>query len=437
MPPRLSQYATIALAAGLAAGSVIIMTFGILQILPRALRTPADMLPAEQTIVVIENMDTPTAVRWTAALPILRDAPVTSGATVALLQVGPALEWVALERRAATDPDPSPFRIRAASAAAGELLKGDSKRLSGDATYALLSREDVLGAPRVLFLRPHASLPGARAAIISGNADRFLVAALPAGPLPDLARGGLPEPVVRDAATVIALTDPQAILHGLSAILPEETAMVLEGLIEKSLESILGNAISTRYDLVPLLAAAATLETGAHSGTVVILQGTGGEDLDARLAAMEERAAIDAVTVERRTLGNFLSVEAKLDPMLLDERSFEENGWSVRLRVRKDTGKGFCIAEDGDAFLLSNDRDACLAAVRGDRGRVLPSSPAMIAGGFLSTERVQALKALRLPGVAELWNAVPEHDMQWMVERTGNLLRLTTKKMESLEKERE
>lgn len=170
-----------------------------------------------------------------------------------------------------------------------------------------------------------------------------------------------PPPLTPAPSFALSLQNPQRILDGSSPLLPQTTRAIVTGLITRQAQDMLGEDLSMRYDLLPLLGQDATLslaETASGSLRFLMTGHPETGNLRESLAALRRRmrSLLPAQRVLRRTLERgFTSVTIEDDPSLLTERDEERGGWALHSIVRRDTGMGFFDAVRGDQLILTND----------------------------------------------------------------------------------
>jgi hypothetical protein len=394
---------------------VLVAVYLFTRLLPQAFITAADLLPAEQTVLVIGDADNESLQSWRAWLPMPTTFPTETGAVMALLHLNDERAWVTLIPAPGSNP---PFTVRASTPEAKAMVTRGPHRLGDSVAYARL-RPTKEGKPwawwsATLLSDQPAIPPSITNAITAGrvtHADgRTTVTMLPRMGVTSIA-GSLPSLPAADMH--IGMQAPAATLGMLSKLLPDDVTLPIVGLLRERLKTLTGPDISAEFDLLPLLggpAAFAISQTG--SGTIWTLRGTDDTDLQARLSDLYGRARwSDADSVlDRRMIEGFAIDEIREGKNAGAEGTIEENGWSGW--IRSDERRSICMAWHGEEYVMSNSRSGCTTTMWGEGAQ---GTNAM--AGQLNASLLAELRALQLPGIAgSLLQGLPDSGVEWSVD---------------------
>ena len=410
--------------------SLLLVVVGVVRLLPRAMTDAADVLPAEQTLFLIENANLETLESWRAWMALPPPPKDSSGATLALLAMGDERAWIMMREDLTRDP---PFVITAPNPAAAALVRSGRNRLGSTPAFVALRNERTPGTwawwnsslLQDSTLLPSPLIDNLRAGSIARHGDETTIAVLPRQ-APVASREAMPD--VPESDLSIGLQEPARVLAVLRETLPPETTLPAEGLLRHRLQSAWGERVSMTGDIGPLLhhPAVFTLER-SNSGTAMTLKGTGDADLETRLSDLFARAHVGGVPaiVDRRIIEGFTIDEVRQGTDALRDETVEQGGWTAWIRSQ-GPGRALCAARRYDAYVLSNDREACLAAMSRSRESAAISAGVIpVAVGHIDPPLLAELRTLELPGLLGIiLRELPDRGAVWTVTRKGDIFHM-------------
>jgi hypothetical protein len=415
--------------------------------------TPADLLPAEETLILFSSADDALLRQYESWLPILKNLPVAEiPRTVAVVQVPHKGKVMAVFARRPVSPDalPSgstwtqrevgPMFVSASSPAVFPLLITPAKPLGSSESFALLARGETEQRPwifvqRALLPAP-ASLtdsvletillrPTTHLGIFPRSGSGMVVRLFPA----DTERRPLPLPPAPETAPVfsIALARPQSTFEQLENELSGTNTIALDTRILTFVSETFGDDVSFSYDILPLLARPARLSLAqtASGGLSLLLQGSA-PDAAARIMRLHEAfrgSRTTARTVTRVFDGRYTFRNVRDDAHMITDEFAPVGGMQVHRTMHALQG-GFCSAIQGEEFLLATDCGLLERTVL-DRSQG-PGASALAAGIFSSS--LAELSGSVLPELLQPASPLlpePSGTLQWSLSRQGDILTLT------------
>lgn len=413
----------IALAA--APGIAVVVLAAIL--FPRtASYGPADVLPAERTLLYMENADTQTIDRLGFLLPVLHtmtDVGVDAAAALIRHDDGSA-HWLLFGRDASGNPD-----MRAANPATLTLI-GTGARLRNDAGFRALAQGRpgtgswiyVRDAQEHLALPDTLQQPVGPLAIAATDDDMRIMwqADTMARPLSAAFGDTGSNPVVFRLQT----GDAERALGDLAGMLNGRTMLAYEAALRSWFARTFGTDLSLAYDLAPLVrgqSSVTVVQTG--SGTHALLEAASdraGILLDALHAGAT--ASIGGAQHMDRTFDENFRIRHVRAGTETASSSQELNGWLLQSTERD--GKGVYSALKGERFMLSTDEQLLRTAMDTIAAPHDDGLPGMtVARGELRGDQARTLLQTGLPG-EELPlppDLLSSPLLRWELVRSGNL----------------
>lgn len=150
--------------------------------------------------------------------------------------------------------------------------------------------------------------------------------------------------------------------------LPEDDAVILEGVLATTLTT-LGERVSFRYDLLPLLEQPSTIQIDS-SGSLLNVLIDGSMDDTIQLQTILDRVhtayenSLPSSTITKRILDKrFSSIDIRHDDTMLERNQYTTNGWLIRSTMLSGRKRGLVTATRGSAYLLSSTAAAITHAI--------------------------------------------------------------------------
>lgn len=141
---------------------------------------------------------------------------------------------------------------------------------------------------------------------------------------------------------------------------------------ERETERLLGNDVSLRFEILPLLREHASLELTMASGSVMqfYLEGTmrNSERLKQTIERLHKsvRALLTHTSIERRNFEQgFSAVIARVNEKAVTTNAKDMNGWHT-FQTHTASGTGLVTALWNDRFIISNDPERLRAKIIGN-----------------------------------------------------------------------
>jgi hypothetical protein len=361
---------SVALVATLAATIVVSIS-----LLPLYRRDTADMLP--RTTLLLSTAQNETARRrWAQVFPTLTSGVPADAESIAIVRTEETEGWIAFERRSAahddSEPALGPFHITVSRESLREALDATTDRLTpmlrklgrtprGAWTY--IAREAL---PRSSELPGRvmdaAFLGSAEAMLLEQESGSTVLRMVPSSPLPPLRMETvLPSPF-EEPLLVVTLGDATALLAAWEAALGESDWGVVEGVMLAQIAEVLGEGISVRHDLLPLLREQLSLHIARTETDSIafLLEGSPARPLNAEriLEDIHRSFALrhpDIEITSRLFDGRFPARTIRLAEgrTTHEERAMEE--WWLRISTDSEDRATLVTGCNGARCLVSND----------------------------------------------------------------------------------
>jgi len=391
---------------------------------------PADLLPAESTLIFIQNVQPDIKITLGSIIPSLQTLPSYSGSTAALMRLPDgSTDWIVFEQmQNQTEPT-----IRAENPASFDLIRTGSP-LGEEENFRTLMRS--ISGKSMLYVNAHklqTSLPASVRKATGPMAIALSPQELGLARFTETRVGGNVSNGIRpffvNPILTVQAADMRMFLSSLSEELAGDRSIAYEGRIKAWFAETFGTDLSLQYDFLPLLNDQSTFALGkitASGGLVAVLEGTGGGDLQKKLEAMHQGfgGRVAGIARLQRTFDDkFTYDNVRVDGSSVSITQEDVGGWSLMLN--SNGTKTFATATNGRRFILSNSE----AALRSAIGAYPPpvEGPSPIAQGSINPTALKTLlqswigedPLVQLPGLKKA-------DLHWQVLRSGNvtLLRL-------------
>ncbi|MEK7218576.1 MAG: hypothetical protein AAB728_03880, partial [Patescibacteria group bacterium] len=376
--PRLLLPLAIALLLAVLGTALVFAAF----LFPSRQKTTAELLPARETVALFHNLTTEDAERFAPRFPILQEIPLPreGGTDVAIVRhQNGKYGWVVFLTGEAAKAVSSRFPldtedlvVRGSSGALALLARPNVPSLAKLADYRTLVRL----APQErtwLFLSGNVILSGIT------EEDRQLLQRLKdhpslliqwedtratlsfVSPALGAVRLSMPPPALEPSPSFsAAFTHPQRTTEDLASLFSPAASLLLEGIVQREWERLIGTEASGRYDLLPLLGREASVSVlRSQSGSLRFLLQTHTQDPDAakridRLHRSVKQALSTQRIVSRNLPEGFAVTTIEDDPAVINEVRSQSGAWAMRMTRRTDTGEGLWTATNGRRLFLSN-----------------------------------------------------------------------------------
>lgn len=385
---------------------------------------PADVLPADRTLLYLENADPSVPAQLGFLVPVLHTMPPTDGTAAALIRHDDgSAHWVVFEK-----DETGAAAMRAVHPGTLALI-GTGASLSDDAAYRTLARGRA-GTGSWLYVhaaQDHLALPDA----LEPPGGPLSIALPSSGIHIAWPAAGMVRPLsaafgsTDDQRTILHLQagDLRSLLGQLSGMLTDHTTLAYESALRAWFARTFGQDLSLVYDLAPLLEGQTSVTLmQTNSGTLALLEGTA-DNAARQLDALHAGFAASLGTAQRveRTFDDAFSIRHVRAGSDARESTDEVSGWHLRSATRGDSGLHSAVR--GDRFMLSNDISLLRAALETPAVPPPAASGMPVARGTLHDEAARGLLQTALPGEAlpvpaDLLSAPLLH---WELVRSGNL----------------
>jgi len=416
--------------------------------------TPADLLPADETLVLFSSADDALLRQYETWLPILKTLPAAEiPRTVAVVQVPHEGKVMAVFARRPVAPDalPSgakwtqrevgPLLVSASSPTVFPLLQEPAQPLHSSQAFTLLARGETEQSPWI-FVK-HALLPAPATLTDSVLDALFLHSASHLGIFPRSGSGmvvrlfpatanGRSLPLPHTTGTMpefsIALARPDMTLAALQNGLSHENRAMLDTRILTFISETFGDDISFTYDVLPLLTRPARISVSrTASGTLSLLLQGSASDAAPAIARLHEAfrgSRTTARTVTRVFDNRYTFRNVRDDTHMITDELAPVGGMQMRKTIHATQGQ-FCSAIQEEDFLLSTD---CALLERTILGRPQGPGASALAAGTFSSASLSSLLGSSLPSL--LTPSSPllptgSDALQWSLSRQGDILTLT------------
>ncbi len=452
---------TLALLGGAALVSVITV---LVTSLKTYTVTPADVLPADATLLLFSSADDVLLRQYEPWMPILQKLPGADvPRTVAVLQGEDGNRIIVIFARRPVAPDalPSgpqwtqrevgPLLVSSSSPDIFPLLEAPLHPLSTSQAFAALARGETERSPWIFMRR--SLLPEPQALTDTVLSSLLLASATHIGIIPHTgasasvgaarAENGMvvrffpanselrpqPLPSSVDASLFsIAHARPTALLASLKNGLSQEQRLLLDTRILTFIAKTFGEDVSFTYDIQPLLTRPSRLSFGqTASGTLALLLQGSAPDPAAHIERLHEAfrgSRTTARTVTRIFGGRYTFRNTRDDTTMMTDTYEAIGGMQVHRTIHVLQGE-FCSATAGEEFMLTTD---CTLLERILRARLLGTDASAIAAGTFSRTALSALLENTLPtllGPSSPLLPPASDNLQWSLSRQGDTLTLT------------
>lgn len=365
---------------------------------------PEDFLNARDTIAVIRyplSEDLTSSLR--TLFPILRDAPNESGSILALLRSPDEEHWISFTRdndgKKAYEGNVGGYFFRTSGVRKPQRNTG--LPLSSNTAYAALAHQPNSIALRIDALPPEKTLAGriAAAAFLADaewiqvrNDRKSRVLAL-AGSFENVEGADLEMPIASEAKEALAMSNPERFFRDLNATLAKHDSALLQSIVLQRVRDVFGTDVSFTYDVLPLLQAPAILMSSTSGG--FLLAGSADEHVLQEILPRlhgSVRTVLPHSTINRYEIGQFSANVVMEDQGGIIEERWPAEGYDITRTGPKNGSGGFLTAVRNRFFLLSNDRNLFQANLM-PPGNPFPGDGRVQAGGIVSKERIDALRA--------------------------------------------
>lgn len=412
MPKKFLVIASALVVATIASAVALAFVLPGVRLLPRYWIDALDILPGEETLLVLQEPSIATIEWWAETFPVLRSAaqePLPR--TLAVVETAEGERgWIRIDMRDGTEHTierqiVGPFLVMFSSDRMRELFESSSAHLDQLPTIQALApfprtpwtllRRDTAPAASSLAGRivEAAALGTASHLLAMTDEDGYplLRTGVPAEDIPLRGLQELHSPLGKPF-TMLKLADSASFLERVRQALSPHDRIVFDGLLLQWIVDHFGPSVSVVYDILPLLEEnpAVHLASRGSGTTVFVLEGEAKNSKEAEriLASLHTSFAhrhADVEIVTRVFDENFHSTIIRK----ADERpgtTEEVDGW--RLRTSEDTNDGAVLvsAQNGKVMIIGNARDAVEGIFKKTKGMYVSA----VHPNLLSTDVVAA-----------------------------------------------
>lgn|GEM_PF-4688457 len=390
----------------------VVLTCALTWVLyPRPVFHPEDLLPADDTLILLQNINRTLVVILEKRVPVLATLPAyKNGASAALVSLpGGKRAWILFEPPA--QPGIDRPTIRATDPAAMTLLAGQTPRLQSDPSFAPLA-ETTNDVPSWIFLR-FRDLPGVETQGMLHIPDEPVLIGLTKNGLQIAVHGNDARTGTLRSGVVVAeprpflivqAADLRTFITGAGSALDSTLRPVLQGLLEQAVHDLFGSDVSARYDLLPLTQHESAVQIAqSDSGWLVAFSGSTDdadtlEDATDRLHAARRSMLQSVKRIDRRLDDQFSILSVSADETVIREEEGRDGLWRIRSTSRGNAG--LFSAERGNQFVLSNDQRMLQSIIRRNTPGLPPDLSKASASGFMDIAATNAILKDYLPDAA-------------------------------------
>lgn len=386
--------------------SLILIVAAILFLTPQKV-SHVQLVP-EDCVAYFQNMKTSDVVRWYPLYPELRTLPaIQAPSDIAIVELQGKRQWILFSDEG--QEVVKGIHFTASTPAASALVRTHPKSLSrlpafrdiqpqnastSPTLYFNLQKNDPWVSPSVLdsFIKKgvtHIALTlkgtGATLSLFSATPDVWNTFGSE--------RTDAVEHLLSPAPHFsLSLSSPTTTIDAFLKAHPSQNAIV-EGRLGILIKNVLGEDVSLRYDLFPLLQKPSTLHARIDQGSFTFLlmgQAQGSAVLSATLKRIEESAAAtfaSASEIRREYDQKQVGSSLQFDTEQVERTEETHAGWTVHSIKEKNGDHFFAIARKGNRFLLTTRPEWLSQIVTGDGSSrpVLPLSVPLRASGMIDS----------------------------------------------------
>lgn len=400
---------------------------GAWALFPKKTFSAADLLPAKQTVALLEHVDRTNAEPFISLVPALTQLPLgDEKMTVALVQQEEGQTFWVIFRASGEE------KIVSSNPAILDLL-GSGPSLSNDPLFRSMRRLMSPDSPWGFLQRsilPSNEFAGMEAIALSSTKDRWMIA-FPAGNRPGSATW--PEPLGNNGSGNIVhlqTRDSIYLANTLSALTEENTEMIQKTMLAQWAHDAFGTDISLRYDMFSALTGPFAFLRDDEAGTWIMRGEMQKNRLPDIINALHAsfRGTIGATSRLQRTFDERFPLDVlMINPETAEERSTKTLGWTVRTTNGTGNERGLTTAVRGTELLIGNDANLVDAALRRTTISSTPATPATVSQGKIPRSLLLAdpLKSLVPPLLFPTLSRGTGSTVFWRLEHQGDLSVLT------------
>ncbi len=376
-------------------------------------QTPADLLPAKETVALFEGITKADRNRIVRAFPIFSSFPLTSAeknSTVAFLALKDhTIGWASF----------SPSTQKGSSF--WDRFKGKqySVTFSGNDVAILFQEkgENPLSSSEAYNILHTQNSPAPSAFfdlrfLASGSGDALLLSSLTSSPFAAMhwsdsgvelsllpkhtdftsLPSSLTLPLTLDPTPTFsaAFASPSDSFNALRNLLPREQQMIMEGFVRKKWEDLFGRDASFAYDLPPLFASPGSLSLGDGTGALALrflIETSPTREATAAVARLHQdvQSLLQPFAIKERTFTHDFSARTiEPDPHLISNSRDTLGKWTFDATEKKGVTGGLYSAQSDDTLLVSNDASWLARAISDLRTPPPTGETPLLARGSLS-----------------------------------------------------
>lgn len=374
--------------------------------------TPADFLPAEQTVAIFHHANQDTIAKWSPHFPALSEVPYETDAIIAVLQNDDSTFSAAIfkESDAATLGQ---YQVSFTNANIEPLIKKQQERVSNIASYKALQQEH--GIDPWVYIKASA-LPapnGLRNTIehallyeddqhisIQEDGNHFRVSK---EKIHNFIHAPLTSATLANTIFKASVAEPVSVWSAIHQLLPSKDVIILDGILRQKLTKW-GTDISLEHDMVSLLSEPSTFHITETGGVLnIFIEGSmkNTQDRDRILDRIHNSlmSTLPATTITSRVLDKrFTAVDIRSDKSLIEDSQSRNGDWVIRKTQLQESNHGVISATRKEYFLLSSNMELLNEAIETSTIAMPPSSTGLIRSkGFMDMPAIEILLTPLLP----------------------------------------
>lgn len=438
----LLQRALIIVAAMVGSGLVLVVLITAAANLTVYGSSPADFLPANQTLLVLHNPQEKDLERWKHHFPVLKDITYKKNISVAVISLRKNIE-AAVSFSIELEESPNaigPYTVVSTDARVFPLLGKQDSPLSKKEDYSTLALRRI-DSDRWTYstkhaLNEHNQLIDRLLRAITFSTEHAI--GISGGRVVDLehrkettslAQAPLHIASVDNAFVILSFAGGKDAWMRLLESMSTEDAIVTEGIARAAIAN-LGSDVSFVSDLLPLITEPGTLQL--FNDNNILLEGSMQHStaLHALLDRVHKAYAntLPSLRVTKRVLDKrFSSVDIRNDPSMILEDQTRHAGWTLRSTKHEEREQGLFSATQGNKYIISTNEDAIRTALSKKRTLNLPRlerKGTLFLGGVVQLSHLQHLLAGLNPSQSHFFATTQTGTLLFSSVQTGDIRHL-------------
>lgn len=373
--------------------------------------SPAALLPAERTLLLITNLSPDLQRTWQQTLPDLQDAPLTENGpmTAALIQKGQEKEWVL-------------FDVHGMPSTKKPLLMNGEASLSSEDSYRQLRATYTASSPWMFVRFPEVPLaiegletPSLPITITIGTGSVSI-----AWPMRmESALIGLVSEEIPTTIASISAAKLGTLIMNIGALLTDNNTMIATSILQTWIQEIFGSDVSAQYDMLPLLDGVGTINIAQNnSGSLNVAVRVQPEELQEMSIDRLKKGAMNSGK-DSKHISNVFDETFTFDTIVkTDDAPYEATKMGI-WDVSSTSGTNMLFAETKHAWALGNEQELFHSLL----STMMPVLENAIGMGVLDIQIIDSILqrfGMRIHIPWELLLGV-NHTAHWTLKRQGGL----------------